>query len=240
MLIEQALAIKATMIPTTQIALYALIPCIASLVGGAIGSTCQIGRSVISALQHFVAGVVVAAASTELLPRILGDDKHWSMVIGFVLGVVAMLLIEEAANSLMKKRSIGLVIGSLIDLFANGLLIALAFIAGLRSGLLIAASLSFCAFFLSLTVMIALKERGIPRLFPLLLLAAMLPFGAFIGGHIVMRLPPMIFLETISFGVAALLYLGIQGLLGEAHKQRESVWVSASFFLGFILIYLIQ
>ena len=32
------------------------------------------------------------------------------------------------------------------------------------------------------------------------------------------------------FGVAALLYLGVEELLGEAHKKEDNVWISATFF----------
>lgn len=42
---------------------------------------------------------------------------------------------------------------------------------------------------------------------------------------------------VLAFGAAALLYLVVEELLVEAHEERESVWLGAMFFLGFILIY---
>ena len=223
-----------------QITLFTLIPAAAALIGGSIGSLRIPRKNFVSALQHFVAGVLIAAVATELLPKILGEKNHLTIAIGFVIGVIAMLLIEAWAHRLMQKKGAGLITGACIDLFVDGLLIGVSFLAGLRSGLVIALSLSFCAFFLSMTVMTTLKGRGISRLLPLLLIAAMLPLGGFIGGAVVSKLPHIILLETISFGVAALLYLGIEELLGEAHKREDNVWISATFFLGFFVVFIFQ
>ena len=44
---------------------------------------------------------------------------------------------------------------------------------------------------------------------------------------------------VLAFGAAALLYLVVEELLVEAHEERESVWLGAMFFLGFILIYVL-
>ncbi len=215
------------MISVGQITLFTLIPAAASLIGGLVGSCFQPKERLLSALQHFVAGIVIGAVCTDLLPKVLGSHSHLTVSIGFVIGVAFMLLSEKLIHSR------GVVTGACIDLLIDGLLIGIAFLAGMKSGALIAISLSFCAFFLSLAVISTTKSKK-----PLLLLASMLPIGGFVGGAVVSKLPPIILLETITFGVAALLYLGVEELLGEAHKREDTAWISATFFLGFFLVFI--
>jgi len=48
------------------------------------------------------------------------------------------------------------------------------------------------------------------------------------------------FLEIIlAFGLAALLYLVTEELLVEAHESRQTIWLTAAFFGGFLLFMLL-
>ncbi|AMR29526.1 hypothetical protein A0257_22135 [Hymenobacter psoromatis] len=44
---------------------------------------------------------------------------------------------------------------------------------------------------------------------------------------------------VLSFGLAALLFLVTQELLTEAHEEPESPWLTAMFFLGFLVFLLL-
>lgn len=230
------------------ITLYSLIPMGVAIVGGLIASLYVPKPKMISTLQHFVAGIVVGAVSIELLPKILGQASSITIGIGFVLGAALMLLVHELAHFLAKKEGkqgvpIGLITGAAIDLLIDGMLIGVSFLAGTASGIVIALSLSLCAFFLTLTVSSTMTQKKNPKIFQaisVLIIAVMLPIGASIGGAIVSQLPPVILVETIAFGVAALLYLGIEELLAEAHEVHDTAWISATFFLGFLIILLFR
>ena len=230
------------------IAFYALIPMVVSIVGGLIASYYIPKPKLTSFLQHFVAGVVIAAVAIELLPKILGHGSRLTIGIGFVIGVIVVLVVHELSHFLAGKQKkegvpLGLVVGAAIDLFIDGFLIGIAFIAGQASGIFIAVSLSLCAFFLNLTVTATLSQRGVDKWkqgASSLIMAIMLPWGALIGSSIVGHLPPAILTETLAFGVAALLYLGVEELLGEAHTSEETPWISSAFFLGFLLIVLFK
>ncbi len=228
------------------IVLYTLIPMGISIIGGLVASIYVPKQKFISALQHFVAGVVIAAVSIELLPKILGHKSTWTVEAGFVIGVVFMLLMQKLSLVATKKEAkeklpLGLIASSAIDLLVDGILISISFLAGKASGILITISLSFCAFFLNLTVSSILTQkkcRKATQLVAICAIAFMLPIGAFIGSRILSQFPSSILVGTIAFGVAALLYLGIEELLSEAHKQRDTTMTSASFFLGFLAILL--
>lgn len=231
------------------IVLYTLIPAALALIGGFVASLYVPKPKLVSTLQHFVAGVVFAAVAVELLPKIIGKGSPWTIALGFAIGVVVMLLVHELAHFLAKKEGkgslpFGLIAGGAIDLFIDGVLIGVAFLAGMESGILIAISLSLCAFFLNLTISSTLTQKGAKRsvqFFTIVCIAAMLPLGAWIGASVLAQLPASILIETIAFGVAALLYLGVEELLAEAHGgEHDTAYTSAAFFLGFLVILLFK
>lgn len=226
-----------------QIALFALIPAGAALVGGGCSAFLSVQTRLIRWIEHFVAGIVIGAVCIELLPQILGHASPWSIALGFACGAVAMILLSVLSHLLGKVTSAGLIGAGIVDLFIDGLLIGIAFIAGATSGLLIACSLSFCALFLSLSIGTTLRHRSVGSgliVFTTVFLALALPIGAFVGADLVARLPETLLIETLAFGVAALLYLGVEELLGEAHKRAETPWIASAFFLGFLGILLFR
>jgi ZIP family zinc transporter len=229
--------------------LYALIPFALALLGALLAAVYKPTRSQLSILQHFVAGVVIAAVAVELLPKILGKPHSTpSIAFGFVIGLAFMVTLHELAHLLShqkKKERLPLrMIGAIgIDLLADGVLIGLSFIAGVQSSLIIALSLSPCAFFLSLTMATTLRQKNISKPLILtfaLLVALMLPIGAFIGSNVVERLPQNFITGTIAASIAALLYLGIEEFLVEAHANKEDHYTPLSFFFGFLLVLLIS
>jgi zinc transporter, ZIP family len=236
------------MVPTLLIVLYSLIPAVLAVIGGLIASAYVPKPKLISGLQHFVAGVVIAAVSIELLPEITKTGARWTIGLGFVIGVGVMIALHELAHAIADKEAkrgipIGLIAGGAIDLLIDGILIGVSFLAGIQSGILIAASLSLCAFFLNLTIsstMTANKAGKGLQVFFIFLIAAMLPIGAFIGAAIISHFSSTILVETIAFGVAALLYLGVEELLSQAHEEHDTAWTQAAFFLGFLLIILFK
>ncbi|MGE3954804.1 MAG: ZIP family metal transporter [Parachlamydiales bacterium] len=228
--------------------LYALIPMGVAILGGLIASLYVPKPKMVGALQHFVAGIVIGAVAIELVPKILGQESSWTVGIGFLLGVIAMILLHELAHFLIDhqgKESLpyGLIAASGIDLFIDGILIGVAFLAGSPSGIVIAASLSLCALFLNMAVATSLRKRQVGRGLKLTIITAIaitIPLGALVGSTVIALFPPIILVETLAFGVAALLYLGVEELLAEAHETKDTAWVSGAFFLGFLVILLIR
>ncbi len=236
------------MIEAFEILLYALIPFGCALIGGWVAGAFSANLTWSSIIQHFVAGIVLGTVAVELLPEILVTDSPITTSIGFFLGVVVMVLIHALTHYLARfgaGRQIpyGIIIGSAVDLFIDGVVIGIAFIAGPESGLLVAISLSLCAFFMNLSVGTALKRRPLSRLVKYAILFCVgvtLPVGAFLGAECIHLLPAEYMVEILSFGVAALLYLGTEELLTEAHRVHDKTWTPGLFFLGFWAILLFK
>lgn len=103
--------------------------------------------------------------------------------------------------------------------------------------------MSLCAFFLNLTISSTLRKLGSKNWLiwtSLVLVSVVLPIGAYLGATIVLNMPESFLIETLAFGVAALLYLGVEELLVDAHKEEDAAWISAPFFVGFLLILLFK
>ncbi len=224
-----------------DIFLFSLVPSAALLASGAACSWIPISKMSASAFQHFAAGVVFAAVATELLPLVVSSPLKIDIAAGFLIGMAAMLairLIDQKSTS-----SFGMATGIGIDLFVDGLLIGLAFSTSLKSGILILIALTIEVLSLGLSLMPALIRKNLSTAFraaSLLVLCFLIPIGAVTGALAVSLVPHEFYEAALAFGVAALLYLVTEELLVEAHETRDTLWTTASFFLGFLAIILLH
>lgn len=229
-----------------DVTLYTLIPFIVMIAGGILASLYVPFPKVSRISQHFVAGIVFAAVAIELIPEI-SHKSPLTVSIGFAIGALFMLCLQGFSSYMEKGEeegesiSYGMLFAVGVDLFVDGLLIGVSFLAGKNTGILIAISLSLCALFLAITTATSLDKKGLrffSVLFWIVLLGLMLPIGGFVGGSILHYFQASILTETIAFGVAALLFLAAEELLVDAHEVKDSPWLTAPFFVGFLVILL--
>ena len=69
--------------------------------------------------------------------------------------------------------------------------------------------------------------------------ALLLPIGAPVALPVA-SFPPVVIAGFLSFGLMALLYLVTEELLFEAHEKPDSPLISAMFFVGFLVLLLIE
>ncbi|NGX45061.1 MAG: hypothetical protein K940chlam2_00201 [Chlamydiae bacterium] len=226
--------------------LFSCLPAVFLLIGAVIASLFTPNKVVKSVVQHFASGVVFAAVAVELIPLMLTGEANWTIVFGFIIGVFLVLGLHSLAHRVKKSKwrskipySMTAAIG--IDLFLDGLLIGVAFIAGETAVALIAISLSACAFFLAFALMGKLKKVNLlPKWGLMLALAILLPLGAMVGQTLIITLPVTWYYEILAFGIAALLYLALEELFIDAHEEIHGGWICSAFFLGFLAILLLR
>ena len=118
---------------------YTIIPVLAVILGGAFATWRRPGDAFISAMQHLAAGVVFAAAATEILPQVLHAGSPLATFIGGAMGVAVMLGLKayeaRAAGPVTLISAVG------IDIIVDGLVLGLAFVAGAKAGVLLTLSL---------------------------------------------------------------------------------------------------
>lgn len=220
--------------------LYTLIPLAAVLAGAILSIVRRPSAGFVSAMQHLAAGVVFAAAATEILPQIKHDASPVATLLGGMAGVAVMLLLKELEG---RARGPVAMLGAVgIDILVDGMVLGLAFVAGEKAGILLTVALTLEVLFLGLTVTaelgetIASKLRVIATVFGLSLL---LPLGAAIAMPVA-ALPTPVIVGFLSFGLMALLYLVTEELLAEAHERPDSPLISAMFFVGFLGLLVIE
>lgn len=211
--------------------IYTLIPVLALVGGGGAAVLRPWGQALISGFQHFAAGVVFSAVAIELLPELLDVDRPSAMVVGFVLGVVAMLASKRWSGAA------GALVPTAVDLFIDGLLIAIGLAAGVFGGLVLLIGLSLETLALGLSITPALVRQGATRARAIATmggLGLMILVGAAVG-YVTTGASPPVLAGIFGFGVAALLYLVTEELLAEAHETEDTPLITATFFIGFLI-----
>lgn len=235
--------------PLSQILGLTLIPVFATVLGGAIATFRTPSEKLRSLVQHFAAGVVLAVVAGELLPEMTKEHRPVGVVIGFVLGVALMLGVKavteriEGRSGSSGNSKAGLLTAVGIDVFLDGLLIGVGFAAGERVGTLLVIALTLELLFLGISVAASLAEAKFPRSRNILTvtgLAGLVVVGAWLGGSLLGGLSGLSLEIVLSFGAAALMYLVVEELLTEAHEVQETPLITASFFAGFVALYLLE
>ena len=220
--------------------MYTLLPALAAILGSVVALRMRPGPIALSAIQHFAAGVVFAAAASEVLPDVMHRGLPYATVLGGGAAVVLMLLVKQIEH--YAKGSLGLLVAVAIDLFIDGIVLGIGFVASLKVGLLLTIALTLEVLFLGLTVVSELREASRSSATALLATACLvllLPVGALIGAPVGQLSAPLQ-AAFLSFGLVALLYLVTEELLVEAHEVPDRPWVTATFFVGFLGLLVIE
>lgn len=228
-----------------EVICFSLIPVSGVILGGLAGTFKKPKPIITSGTQHFAAGVVFAAVAIDLLPTVIKNGSALTISFGFLVGVVSMMLLKWFSNFISQVGKgetsfpIGMVLTMGIDLFVDGTLIGVSFLAGKGVGITIAIALAIEILFLGLSTTATLGSRGVSRKIKIVVtiaLAFIIVIGAAFGVEVLGKLPSIWTEEVLAFGIAALLYLVTEELLIEAHEVKETPWITSLFFLGFLLV----
>lgn len=225
------------------------IPALVALFGGILASVWSPDRHTRSLIQHFAAGVVLAALAVELLPEIGREHAPGLVIAGsFALGSLFMyglklwtLHLEHKASSLNAAAGLGmgLLLATFIDVATDGFIIGAGFAAGGETGTILALGLSVELLFLGL----ALASEAVAgwRIVAIsgALGATVLVFSL-IGSYLLAGASKALIGGALAFSAAALLYLVTEELLIEAHEVEEKPISTLVLFGGFLSFWCIQ
>lgn len=220
--------------------LITLIPVVFATVGGALAVYRVPGASVTSAVQHFAAGVVFAAAAGELMPDLVHRAALMSTTIGGACGIGLMLAVKAIAGRARGERSLLAV--TAFDIFIDGVILGIGFAAGQKEGVLLTIALTVEILFLGVSIAVNLRNaKGTPGRSIAITggVALLLPVGAAIGLPVATGAAELVN-GLFSFALMALLYLVTEELLVEAHKLEERPWITSTFFAGFLFLLLAE
>lgn len=213
-----------------------VFPVLAVIFGSVLAAWKKPGEKLIRGLQHLAAGVVFAAAAAEILPKVVHEASPFATLMGGGLAIVAMLTLKASQGEGGGPRSLLVTIA--LDIWVDGLVLGLAFLAGARAGLLLTVALTLEVLFLGLTLTAQLDQYYPSKRKVVAIvsgLALLLPLGVILALPVA-SLPSAAVSGFLSFGLIALLYLVTEELLAEAHEQPDTPAIASLFFVGFLAL----
>jgi ZIP family zinc transporter len=232
-----------------SIFLYALVPFSTFILGGLIASIHKPSNTWQSIIQHFSSGVVFAVVAVDMLPEISKSHQAIQVTIGFIGGVLLMLFIRAYAERAEKKASnqSGLPFAMLgavgVDVIVDGFLIGVSFAASEETGQFLTLALGLEMFSLGLALSTSLNQAAINRIKSngiIAILASIVVASAVISHWLIDFMPASSIPLLLAFGLASLLYLVTEELLHEAHQLPDNAYITATFFIGFLIFLILS
>jgi len=225
-----------------------MIPAVVAAFGGMLAVFWNPSHHTRSLIQHFAAGVVLAALAVEVLPE-LGREHApaWVLIASFVFGGILMYLMklwsirleEQSEHSGVNALNYGLIAATFIDVAVDGFIIGAGFAAGGNTGLILALGLSVELLFLGLSL-VSDTIKGWKVVVMTLSLSAVVLTCTVLGNYLLSGASTSLISAILAFGVAALLYLVTDELLVEAHVIEEKPSSTLWLFAGFLVFWSIQ
>lgn len=232
---------------------YSLLPVAIMIAAGIAAAFVRPGPKLRSAVLHLAAGVIFAVVAVEFLPDLMHRHAGLQTALGFTLGTAVMLAIREisrradrgsdGAAQAPASLPLALLFAIGVDLAIDGLMLGIAFASGGKAGILLAIALAIELCALGLATASSLLDQGMTRIKVIALVSALaMLFGlcAIFSGGLLRYVPEHDLAALLAFGSAALLYLVTEELLTEAHEGPETPLLTATFFLGFIGLFLLE
>mgnify|MGYP003584513545 CR=1 FL=1 len=228
-----------------------LIPALVAVAGGFLSLVWHPSHQMRSLIQHFAAGVVLAALAVELLPEIGREHAQpWVLIAAFAAGSLFMfgmkLLTDKleagshaAGQNANTALPIGLLVATLIDIATDGFIIGAGFASGGETGLILALGLSVELLFLGLALM-SDALRGWKMIALTCLLGVEVFAFAVLGKWLLAGVSHDVLGAVLAASAAALLYLVTEELLMEAHEVEEKNYAVLVLFAGFLTFWSIQ
>ncbi|MFZ4578180.1 MAG: zinc permease [Myxococcota bacterium] len=223
------------------------IPAAVALLGGVLAAVWHPSNGARSLVQHFAAGVVLAALAVELLPEIGREHAPglW-LAVSFAVGSLFMyglkLLTEHIESRPGKRTGIdtGLLLATFIDVAVDGFIIGAGFAAGGETGPVLAIGLSVELLFLGLSL--TSETTGGWRIIALSGSLGLTVLGtAALGKLLLAGASTAVVGCALAFSAAALLYLVTEELLVEAHREeKEPPFATLVIFAGFLAFWCVS
>jgi zinc transporter, ZIP family len=228
-----------------QILPYVLAAAGAGVLGGLVPLIWTPNVHARSAVQHFAAGVVIAAVASDLIPEVERIGRTAGILAGFAAGGLFMIGLKwlvlrfEKKEKARHKLPVGIAAAAAVDTVVDGALISAGFSSGQQLGTLLAIALAIELFFLTLSVGSEFhkgKSKGWRGLAVTTGIALLLIVGAFLGFVFFHGISEPSLAIVLSFGAAALIYLIAEELLVESIEAEENLFSTATLFAGFLVL----
>jgi ZIP family zinc transporter len=227
------------------------MPAVVMLFGGVLTSFWHPHKNLISLIQHFAVGIILAVLMIEVFPAM--NEAHpnpYVLITSFSVGVLFMYGIKLLGEHLEKPSSskaglttlnYGLIMTVFIDAILDGTTIGAGFAAGEKVGFSLALGLSVEMLFLGMSL-VSDTIKGARVIWISVGLSLTILASALLGYNLLAGASEELISTVLAFSAAALVYLVTEELLIEAHhpETEEKAYSTLILFLGFIMFWLIS
>jgi zinc transporter, ZIP family len=223
-----------------------VFPVLAGILGALVATVRTPPAPVVSGVQHFAAGVVMAAVAGEVLPQLRERGQFWQIIVGFAAAVallLAMRRFEEGRAGGPGTLPVGFLVVMGVDLFIDGLLVGAGAAVSKSTAVIITIALTIEVLFLSLAIALRLRDSGASKVKSVAIAAGLnllIAAGAVLGALVLSGAGDAVLGLVLAFAAAALLWLVVEELLVEAHETEDRSWMAAMFFVGFVALFCIE
>jgi zinc transporter, ZIP family len=224
---------------------YILAATAAGVFGGLVALFWKPAIRARSAIQHFAAGLVIAAVASDVIPEVEKIGSPAGILGGFAAGGLVMIGLKWLVLRFEKQQArrgrlpVGLSAAAAFDTLVDGAIISAGFSVGSSVGSLLAIALATELGFLTLSVGSEFHKGRRKRWRGLAVttgIALMLPIGALLGHWALEGASQATVATGLAFGAAALIYLIAEELLVESIQAEESLLSTAMLFTGFLCV----
>jgi ZIP family zinc transporter len=227
-----------------------ILPALALMGGGALGSRFHPGHRLRGMIAHLVGGLVLGTAAADLMPAASRSGHPLALALGFCLGFSLLLVINavlkepELPSDGERARPLAiLLLPFLVDSLIDGLVVGISSEATSNGWIIpIAVALEMGLAALGVGTLLG---RGAGRWRSSL--AGVVMGLAYLCGLGVSQwlgdwLRGSALTGLLAFGTAALIYLVVEEVMKEAHADGEddSGVVNLAFFIGLLVVWLLD
>jgi len=197
---------------------------------------------------HAAAGIAIALVAMDLVPRALGALDMWAIVVAFICGAVASVLIARGIKWFQGSRSdvgpwmIYAAVGA--DLVSDGLMTGAGSAVGSSLGFLLAASQSVANIPGGFAAAASLRENNVPRMQRIAVsVGLVVPVGisAALGFWLLGGADPFYQKSALMVIVGVLLLTTVEDIIPEGDAPEPKRWISSTAFAsGFVIFALLS
>lgn len=222
------------------------LPVISNFIGAMIAEALPLSKQTLGLALHAAAGVLLAIASTELIPKVVIAKPVWTTILSLFLGGAFFVWVNQLLN-LSKNRLRGIdrstvswviFLSIAIDLFGDGLMIGTGITIAPHLGVVVASSRVVAHIPEGFVTNAGFKSQNLPRRERFLLLAAfIIPvwLGATLGYWGLRGQEELPKLIVLAFTTGALMVAIAEEIIPEAHQTQDSNWSMLVFIGSFAL-----
>ena len=230
------------------------IPIIGIIIGSVLGLILNPSPNVLNYVRMLTMGIVLAAAATELLPKVANvttTEGRIFVILGLILSAALLIgvrLIFGKYTTTFKKSEIpyDLIVSLGFDFLVTAFLIGISSNLGGDITIVLSISLGIQMFLLTLTLSHEMQKHNIPHIkifYIILFITFIVLIGAILGYYIgkSLRGNPIYYL-MLAFGAASLIWLVTEELLVfNQEKSNINLTLATSLvFIGFISVIVIR